>query len=122
MSNIKTDYQVFRGKCKEVCEHLQAVLPDLRLAKGWYNEPGWDKNSCHHWWLVSPEGTIVDPTAGQFPSKGISQLYEEFDEETTLLNCYECGKEITYDQAKKNSQGRYVLCSGECYGRLVGVY
>ena len=32
MNNIKTDYQVFRGKCKEVCEHLQAVLPDLRLA------------------------------------------------------------------------------------------
>lgn len=120
--DIKSNYQIFRGKCYQACIKLQEVLPDLRLTKGWYLQPGWDRNSCQHWWLTTPNGDIVDPTAYQFLNPNIKELYEEFDEENTLLNCYVCNKELTYKEAKYNSHGNYVLCSGECYGSLVGVY
>ena len=71
---MTTNYQIFRGKCKAACDALQKIMPELTLHRGWYNQPGWDKNSCQHWWLQTPEGEIVDPPALQFHLQSLQRF------------------------------------------------
>ena len=113
---MTTNYQIFRGKCKAACDALQKIMPELTLHRGWYHQPGWPRNSCQHWWLQTPEGEIVDPTALQFPDPHVKEYYEEFD---GMCECEECGKEIHENDAI--FAGRYPVCSGECHMRLVGL-
>ncbi|HNV67896.1 MAG TPA: hypothetical protein PKN60_12325, partial [Bacteroidales bacterium] len=68
--NKDSDYLKFRGKCKEMSEAAVLEDPTLRLVRGHYWCPLWDRNE-QHWWCVKPDGTIVDPTARQFPSRGL---------------------------------------------------
>lgn len=114
--NNQINYQIFRGKCKEACEALQKVMPELILVRGWYNQPEWPRTSCQHWWLKTPEGTIIDPTALQFPMPNIVGYYEEFD---GICVCEECGNEVKEEDAM--FAGRYPVCSGECYRALVDI-
>jgi len=108
------DYQKYRGKCKEMSEALVAIDPTLTLMRGHYIDPVWGKQP--HWWAKKPDGTIVDPTADQFPSKGCS-VYVEFD---GTLQCSECGKDMKEEEA--DIDGNYAFCSYECHGRFVGAF
>ena len=90
-------------------------LSNPRLVRGHYWCPLWDKDEPH-WWCVKPDGTIVDPTARQFPSKGLG-TYTEFD---GRIACSECGEEIT--EAEATFASNYAFCSSRCYGRFVGVF
>lgn len=108
-----TDYSLYRGKCKEMSEELVKNDPTLKLVRGYYHCPFWGKQE--HWWTVKEDGTIVDPTAKQFPSKGYSE-YEEFN---GILNCSECGKEMKEEEASFDSN--YCFCSYECHGRFIGL-
>lgn len=109
----QSDYLKYRGKCKELSEALIQADPSLVLVRGYYYDIAWGKQS--HWWTKKPDGTIIDPTKDQFPSKGQGR-YEEFD---GVLNCSNCDKEITEDEA--DIHGRYCFCSYTCYGQFVGV-
>lgn len=114
-----TDYQQFRGKCRELSEAAVAASDGaLRLARGWYICPLWGRQE--HWWAVRiSTGEIVDPTVRQFPTNGLGAEYEEFN---GVVACVECGKEITEEEAAVYSHGSpYAVCSGRCYGRMVGV-
>ena len=106
-----SDYMKYRGKCREMSEALVAEDPSLRLVRGYYHCPIWGRQE--HWWTEKPDGTVVDPTAKQFPSKGIGE-YEEFD---GLLYCENCGMEVTEEQAYID--GHHVFCSSTCYGLAV---
>lgn len=108
------DYAKYRGKCKEMSEAEVAADPSLKLVRGHYYCPFWGEQP--HWWTVRPDGTINDPTKLQFPSKGNGE-YVEFDGN---VSCSECGKEMKEEEAM--SESNYCFCSGECYGRFVGVY
>lgn len=108
------DYLAFRGKCKELSEAAVAADPTLRLVRGYYWCPFWGKQE--HWWTVRNDGSVHDPTARQFPSKGMGE-YEEFD---GTVECAECGKQMKEEEASFES--RYAFCSGQCYARFVGVY
>lgn len=110
---LKDDYQKYRGKCREMSEALVATDPSLALVRGHYYCPWWGEQA--HWWVKRSDGTIVDPTKDQFPSKGAGQ-YVEFD---GLVNCSSCGKEMREEEASFESS--YCFCSYECYGRFVGV-
>lgn len=112
---MSSDYLEFRGKCKELSEAAVLADPTLRLVRGHYHCPLWNKDEPH-WWCVKPDGTIVDPTARQFPSKGLG-IYTEFN---GRIACSECGKEVTEDEALLESN--YAFCSSRCYGRFVGVF
>lgn len=107
-------YRQFRGKCKELSEAAVVNDPTLTLVRGHYFCPIWNSNQPH-WWTVKVDGTIHDPTAAQFPSKGHG-IYTPFD---GIVECSECGKEMTEDEADFVSN--YAFCSYECYGRFVGV-
>lgn len=78
------------GNCKGATALMVEAFPDLRRARGHYYCPAWGPRE--HWWCVREDGEIVDPTAGQFPSKGHGH-YEEWDssQPEPTGKCPECG-------------------------------
>lgn len=117
MSNQKPettdDYGTYRGKCKEMSEALIAANPALSLMRGHYYCPSWGEQP--HWWAKRSDGTIIDPTKDQFPSKGHGE-YVEFD---GTIECSNCGKAMQEDDA--DISGNYAFCSYLCHGQFVGV-
>lgn len=110
---MPTDYEKYRGKCKEMSEELARQNLGFEVVKGWYTCPIWGRQE--HWWCKDSSGRIHDETKNQFPSKGIGE-YEEYQ---GICICEECGKEV----AEKDviPMGRYATCSDLCARRLVGV-
>jgi hypothetical protein len=114
MAIDENDYIKYRGKCKEYCEELISKDQSLTLVRGYYYDISWGEQQ--HWWCKKTDGTIVDPTKDQFPSKGNGE-YVEFDGNVT---CAECGKEIPEEEA--DIDGRYAFCSYTCHSRFVGIF
>jgi len=112
-SQLDEDYMRYRGKCKEMSEAAVAADPTLRLVRGHYHCPWWGKQP--HWWTVRPDGTVYDPTARQFPSKGTGD-YVEFD---GRVACSNCGKEGVEEDFSFESN--YAFCSTACHMRFVGL-
>lgn len=110
---VAADYARFRGRCRELSEQAASEDPTLAVKRGYYHCPFFGKQG--HWWCVRKDGTIVDPTALQFPSAGRG-MYEEFD---GFFECEECGK--TIHEAETVFAGTHPVCSLVCYGRLVGL-
>ena len=110
-----TDYEKYRGKCKEFAERAIKENPELRLVRGHYYCTSWGKEA--HWWTVKPNGEIFDPTKDQFPSRGMG-YYEEYD---GTADCSECGERTSEATGIIGGNGRYIFCSNDCYGRFVGV-
>lgn len=57
--------------CTGACLLLLEKVPTLRLAEGTYDDgfiehDGTLSGPCGHTWLVCNDGTIIDPTLGQF--------------------------------------------------------
>lgn len=109
----QSDYQKYRGKCKEMSEALVRQDPTLVLVRGHYHCPIWGEQG--HWWCKRPDGTIVDPTRDQFPSRGIGE-YVEFDGKVSCSNCGKEGNEEDFGY-----ESRYAFCSTECRMRFVGL-
>ena len=111
---VQTDYMKYRGKCKQMSEALIKDDPTLTLVRGHYFCPIWNTNEPH-WWCKKEDGTIVDPTARQFSSKGHG-IYEEFDGN---VECAQCGKVVAEKDASFMSN--YAFCSTSCNMRFVGL-
>lgn len=109
-----TDYEMYRGRCKEFCDQAVMEDPSLTLVRGHYYCPIWNTDE-QHWWTVRQDGTIFDPTKNQFPSKGLG-VYTPFD---GMVECSNCGKPMHESEA--DFEGRYAFCSYTCYGQFVGV-
>jgi hypothetical protein len=111
---MSSEYMKYRGKCKEMSEALVVADPTLRLVRGHYYCPIWNTEEPH-WWCEKHDGTVVDPSAKQFPSKGLG-VYTEFD---GFVSCAECGKDLSEDEAMFESN--YAFCSSRCFMRFVGL-
>ena len=109
-----TDYERYRGKCKEESEKL-AKEKGYILVRGYYYEPLWNREEPH-WWCVDEDGVIHDPTRKQFPSGGIADFYTEFD---GTVECAECGKIV--EEKDIIPMGNYACCSDLCAMKLVGL-
>ena len=103
-----------RGKCKELSEEAVKKDPSLRLVRGFYYCPIWNKEE-QHWWTEKMDGTIYDPTASQYPSNGHG-TYRKYD--GTMI-CEQCGTII--EEKDIIWQGRFATCSRNCALRLVGL-
>lgn len=103
----------FRGKCKKMSEELVEKDPSLRLVRGHYYCPIWGEQG--HWWCEKKDGSIVDPTKDQFPSKGLGE-YIEFN---GIVECAQCEKQMNEEDVE-NFDGRYAFCSYACYGHFIG--
>lgn len=112
-SQSQSDYQTYRGKCKELAEEAVNAADDLRLVRGYYHCPIWGRQA--HWWATTSDGAIVDPSVKQFPTAGAGASYEEFDGQ---IECEYCSKSVAEEDAYMVEHHAY--CSGECYGHDVG--
>lgn len=109
---VKSDYLKYRGKCKQYCDRAVRIFPVLKLVRGHYHDWQWGEQM--HWWCVRPDGSIFDPTAKQFPSKGNGD-YIEFD---GYFTCESCGKKVLEENL--TTHGHHTYCSGECLMHDVG--
>lgn len=92
------------GRCDDATVLMKQAFPDLVRVRGHFYDAAWGQRS--HWWLMAPDGSIVDPTAVQFPSggRGVYEPWIEGDAEPTG-KCPNCG-EYVYDGG--------TVCSDAC--------
>jgi len=96
------------GLCGSVTLEMVQAFTELKRVRGLYNCPF---DGCRsHWWCIAPDGTIVDPTAAQFTSKGLMGEYVPWIEGSPepTGKCPDCG-ELVY--------GRAIFCDQECRRR-----
>lgn len=108
-----TDYIKYRGRCKEYCDRAVRLFPQLKLVRGHYYDSMWGEQP--HWWCARPDGSVFDPTAKQFESKGNGE-YVEFDGKVSCSECGHQGQEDDFDY-----ESNYAFCSGACHLRFVGL-
>jgi hypothetical protein len=75
-----------RGQCATMTERMAAAFPELRRVRGHYLCVD---GRFTHWWLVAPDGAIVDPTREQFTDQHGD--YEEFTGAEPTGKCLNCG-------------------------------
>lgn len=103
-----------RGKCRQVSEAMQKAFPELQLVAGFYECPVWGDQE--HWWLMTPENEVVDPTVLQFPSGGFG-VYRVLDpDERPVGKCMNCGGYVY-----RGSPSDY-CCSDKCEAELMKDY
>jgi hypothetical protein len=95
-----------RGQCVEMTAKMAAAFPELRRIRGHYVCPLEGRRA--HWWLVTAEGRIVDPTVEQFQSNGAGD-YEEYIGPEPTGNCLNCGGLLFGALAFCNT-----VCAAEC--------
>lgn len=75
-----------RGTCYMYSKMMSVEFPELRLCRGYYNDPF--GRSHQHWWCETSDGIIVDPTVAQFPLGG---TYRRYDGPDPMGRCLHCG-------------------------------
>ena len=117
----RTDYEKYRGKCKEMSEAYCKDHPEFHLTRGYFHEPFW--GTQQHWWCQNDNGDIYDPSVKQFPiaacwdgytSKNMKRyaLYEEYN---GIIVCSYCGKQFHEDDECACGSGSHCYCSSYCY-------
>jgi hypothetical protein len=95
-----------RGKCKEAAKKMILAFPELRLACG-FAYCSWGRDE--HWWCVTQEGRVVDPTASQFRGPVAYKELDPNDPETRKIVptgvCADCGEPV---------YGGKSFCSDRC--------
>lgn len=86
MENVPTDCL---GDCREYTYKMVATFPELETQAGFYYDLIWGERM--HWWCKAPDGTVVDPTAAQFPTKGTGKYVHVPEEERPVGKCMGCG-------------------------------
>lgn len=96
------------GLCAGYTLRMLDAFPELTRVRGHYYDSAWGERA--HWWLVTPDGEIVDPTASQFPSQG-SGVYVPWEEgaEEPCGRCINCG-----DESFRSRGGDASVCSENC--------
>lgn len=81
------------GACEDATRIMVGVFPELTRVRGHYVCLSWGLRE--HWWLVEFDGSIVDPTAAQFPCSGTS-VYIPWEEgaEEPRGKCINCGEYV----------------------------
>ena len=109
-------YGTSHNYCSQFTRRMAEQFPELRRVAGFYKSPAGASHG-EHWWLETPDGVIVDPTADQWPSKGTGK-YVRYDPALHLVSkgsCPSCGVGL-YSRA-----GSYP-CSEDCDQSLATEY
>lgn len=103
-------YEQYYGQCQKACGAMVLVFPELTIRKG-YASTEWGERG--HWWLTTADGTIIDPTAKQFPS---IFGYREWVPGSLVLigKCCNCGDEIWEAVQSLDNIKRKEICSVAC--------
>lgn len=90
------------GQCKEITERMAAAFPELRRVRGHYVCPS--EGPQPHWWMITPDGMVLDPTKEQFASQG-QGAYEPHEGPEPTGTCLNCGA-LVY--------GETSFCNSDC--------
>lgn len=63
------------GHCYVASEALFHLIKQFNLKRGYRPHYGKDHRGITHWWLQTSVGEILDPTAEQYLSQGVSPPY-----------------------------------------------
>lgn len=66
LENVKNDGY---GDCEQYSKAMAKAFPELTVVYGLYHCPIW--GTRNHFWCLTSDDKIIDPTKNQFPSKGI---------------------------------------------------
>lgn len=88
ISNHYPTPELARLNCAEATEAMVAAFPDLRRVRG---HAMIGVHLRPHWWCVTPDGRVVDPTAIQWETKPAFYMPLDSDEEPHG-KCYNCGE------------------------------
>lgn len=99
-----------RGMCSKATKDMVAAFPELTRVRGHYECLIWGRQP--HWWCVTNDGMIVDPTASQFPSSGGEYIPLPADFVDPIGKCWNCG-EWVWDECFSGA------CSEECRADLI---
>ena len=83
------------SKCQEASKKMKEAFPELRVTNGFISLP-FELDEKAHWWCVTPDGEIVDPTSIQYGTCILD--YEEINDEHParkyrLAKCMNCGEQ-----------------------------
>lgn len=102
---------VVAGFCRSRSEAMKKTFPELILCRGYYTSP--IDGIRGHWWLKTPEGEIVDPTASQFMMDRQGS-YEEYNPKDhgplPIGKCMNCGSEVY----ESDNPPATCMCSEAC--------
>jgi len=103
--------------CQDAVEKMVEAFPELEKVPGHVFVMGWGQRA--HWWCVTSEGEIVDPTKSQFP---MVFDYEAWVPGTEVYvgKCMNCGAEI-YKAVQKLEEAAGLntgVCSDVCASEL----
>ena len=95
-----------RGQCKEATAEMVAAFPELRQAAG-FTRSSYGREQ--HWWCVTPDGTVVDPTVEQYAGGVWEYLELDLDDPETRRVvptgvCQNCGGDV-YEHKMFCSEG-----------------
>lgn len=81
-----------RGKCDAATRAMVAEFPELRRACG-FAHTTWGADQ--HWWCVTPDGRVVDPTVSQFPMVTYEEIDPVADRDLIPTGvCMDCGDSV----------------------------
>lgn len=103
---------IIRGMCGHATDEMVKSFPELTRTGGFVHHD--NGGITEHWWCVTSDGEVVDPTAAQFATGSLR--YEEFDpadqehrENVRVGRCLNCGMDL-YGADRKMTD----LCDEDC--------
>jgi hypothetical protein len=94
------------SRCGSATAEMQAAFPELVRVPGRVTLVTGER-ICH-WWCVTPGGSVLDPTAAQFPAPVAAYIPMAEEDPKPTGQCLEC-----WDY--RYGKGGY--CSSRCYRR-----
>jgi hypothetical protein len=87
------------GNCKYYSYEMATAFPELKVTSGRYFRT--EDSPAEHWWCVTENGEIIDPTASQF----------ELDRDGRVVYKVDLANYVT----DENISGKCPLCGAWCY-------
>jgi hypothetical protein len=103
-------------QCESATKKMVKQFPELKRVRGMIHvrEPhGLNPTKSPHWWLVTPDGKIIDPVIHQYPLGIIKYIPLDESLGTPTGKCMNCG-----DFCYNNN----IVCSKKCGEILSGIY
>jgi len=103
------------GTCQSATREMVETFPELKAIPGHVMVA--PAGRVEHWWCVTPQGEIVDPTAGQFGAGVGEYIPWTPGTQVRVGRCMNCGEDI-YKAVEALGGDRECICSPECHREM----
>lgn len=108
--------KVIAGMCGSATLAMMKSFPELKQVAGYVCFP--DGGRAEHFWCVTPDGKVIDPTASQYQLQAFPDelTYEPWQpgDEVQIGRCMDCGERI-YGRPEALGGIREQFCDKDCY-------